>query len=96
MSQLTRIADRFLREDQWLSVPIHLDISYSACQGVRSDNMQTQKCTAPFLTIVHKWLTRQPNTGELPRTGDTLLKAFRKCGIGEDALKEMLEILMME
>lgn len=96
MSQLTRIADRFLREDQWLSVPMHLGVSYSACQGLRSEDMQTQTCTAPFLAIAHKWLTREPNTGQLPRTGDTMLKAFRKCGFGEDALKQVLEILMEE
>ena len=96
MSQLARIADKFLHEDHWLSIAMHLGISYSACQGLHSEDSPTYKCTGHFLAVAHMWLTRERSTGELPRTGDTMLKAIQKCGFKVDTLKAMLKILMEE
>ena len=101
MSQLAQIADVYLREDQWLSVAVHLRISYSLCEEHIPENrsnliLNEGRCTGPFLAIAHMWLTRQRGTGELPRTGNTLLKALQKCGFNEIQLNKVCEILMQE
>ena len=44
-----------------------------------------------------KWLDREEGTGELPRTRDTLMKAFQKLDLPKyEYMKEMREILMKE
>ena len=48
-----------------------------------------------FLEVAEDWLTSKEDTGELPRTRDTVLKAMKRCRyFNEKDLEQLLEILM--
>lgn len=78
MTQLALLSDKYLSEDAWVSIALHLGVSFDLCEEIREDNYrESDRTTLLFLIMARKWLTRVKGTGELPRTKDTMLKAFK-------------------
>ena len=98
ISQLTHIGDRYIGGTRVFSVAIHLGCSHSFCEKYIPYYLsQPDCCTRDFIDIFLKWLNWQEGTGELPRTRDTVMKAFQKLSLPHlEYMKRIREILMQE
>ena len=96
MSQLTSIADRFIGWRHLFSVAVHLGCSHFFCETHISRFLSEENySTREFVTMALKWLDREEGSGELPRTRDTVMKAFQKLHLPRyEYMKEICEILM--
>lgn len=80
MKQLALLSDKHLSGDAWVSIALHLGVSFDLCEEIRQENMvygESDKTTLLFLIMAKKWLAREEGTGELPRTLDMVLKALK-------------------
>lgn len=78
MKQLALLSDKYLSEDAWVSIALHLGVAFDVCEEIREENYrETDKNTLLFLIMAKKWLARKKDTGDLPRTRDTILQAFK-------------------
>lgn len=78
MKQLAILSDKYFHEDAWVSIALHLGVSFDLCEEIREENFRdADRLTLLFLIMAKKWLAREKNTGELPRTRDTILQAFK-------------------
>ena len=91
---LTQIGDRYIG-GRVFSVAIHLGCSHSFCEKyIPRYSSERNDCTRDFVDIFLKWLGREEGSGELPHTGDTVMKAFQKLSLPHEFIKRIREILM--
>ena len=103
MSQLARLFRKFLFNDSWMTVALYMGTTYQHCERIYRDDRRydshysENRCR---LRALSDWLNREDGTGDLPRTRDTVLKAFKKLLPSEPGLSkehniaEALQILM--
>ena len=105
MSQLTTLSGRFLSYiDSWLKVAVYMGIPFQHCESIIHNNTSTDGKdfnTRRSLYALSQWLNKEKGTGDLPRTRDTVLKAFKKFfalgevfGDSDELTAEALQILM--
>ena len=81
MSQLASLTRKFIDYSYtWITVALYLGISFPHCDDIASRYTYKGFCnyTRCSLCALSDWLDRKRGTGDLPRTRETVLNAFKK------------------